>query len=581
MVKKIVIGIGIVILIAFSTTAYYFFNNAEKIANDIVRNEFIKKYNESNSSQYDISVGDIKLNIFTGSFKIKDLVIVPKDSLITLDKRLDGSAVSNTTFHITISEIALSGFDLIDAINNRFVNARKFEIQSPIINIYQYAKSPNTSIEPQDTLDLRTIFLINYDSFNLDELFLHDISANVFKIDVNQDTSNVFSINNLNHQVFGVRADKNTLFSDQYIEIESYNLNSKNIEVDLNNKSKIQLSSLRFNSVDEDLIIKDFSFLPTSTPADFLSRLKYKKGWVSFSSKEITISKIDVVKWFHEQEFHAQQLTVIQPNIKVFNKEVIPFDPNEHKPMLGDMILNLPIPINMEEAIIKDAEINIDIDGKQSEKHGKLDFQKMDITAENITNISSCISENSKMIARVNTQINNTGKVSATLIVDLGSTANLTQFNVQASKISFANFNSVLKPILRISLTNGEMVSLKINSTLSSNGAFGTMDAHYEGLKIQLEGKDIDKKPGFFNNMASGLANGILKSENVPGDQFFHQGKFRFKRTQHDNFFKMLWLVTMHGLEDSILGSNVKDEKKQRKKEKQNQPKKKLFNFKK
>ena len=42
----------------------------------------------------------------------------------------------------------------------------------------------------------------------------------------------------------------------------------------------------------------------------------------------------------------------------------------------------------------------------------------------------------------------------------------------------------------------------------------------------------------------------------------------------------MLWLVTLHGLEDSILGSESKDQRTQRKKEKEAKPKKKLFNFK-
>jgi hypothetical protein len=125
------------------------------------------------------------------------------------------------------------------------------------------------------------------------------------------------------------------------------------------------------------------------------------------------------------------------------------------------------------------------------------------------------------------------------------------------------------------------MVDLKINSTLSTNGAFGTMDAHYTGLKMQLEAKDLSKSPGFFNNVASGLANGLIKSDNIPGQQYYHQGKFRFKKTTQDNFFKMLWLITLHGLEDSILGSEHKDEKEKRKKEKESQPKKKLFDFKK
>lgn len=580
MVKKIILGIGIAFLLGFCFTSYYLFNNAEKIANDVVRNEFIKKYNESNSSQYEISIGTIKLNIFTGSFKLRDIVVTPKDSLIVLEKNLDGKAISNTYFKISISEIKLSGFDIIDAINNRYVNANVFEVNSPKVDIYHYSENPEIEKQPQDTLDLRTIFLTNYDSFNLDELYLHDIHASIHVINARNDTSKLFSIHNLDQKVYSVKADRESLFSDKLIEVGSYNINSKNIEVDLGQKATIELSSLHFNSDEKDLLIKNFSFLPNSKPSDFLQSLKYKKGWVNFKAKEISISNIDIIHWYQAQELFANSIKVIEPQINVFNKVSVPFDPKENKPMLRELILAIPIPVKIESARIENAKINIDIDGKTAKNHGKLHFQSMNIEASNITNIPEQISKNGKMTAHINTKINKTGNINAYINIDLSNKQGVTMFNVQASKIELPKFNSVLKPILRISLTSGEMVSLKINSTISNNGAFGTMDAHYTKLKLQLESKDLEKKPGFFNNVASGIANGILKTENNPESPDYHQGKFRFKRTQHDNFFKMLWLVTMHGLEDSILGSNSKEEKQKRKKEKKSKPKKKIFNFK-
>lgn len=579
MVKKIVISVGILFVLGLALTGYYLFRNAEQIANEIVRNEFLNKYNKSNSSQYFIEVDDIELNILTGSFELQGIRVSPKDSLIVFERNIDRKSISNTTFHITIDQIALAGFDIMEALNNRFISAQKFEVINPKIDIYQYKDLDTVEENDQDTIDLRSLFLTNYDSFNLEQLSLIDITTTLHVIDSLNDTSTLFSIHNLNHNMFKVTADKGTLYSKNIFEVDCYNLNSEDIEVDLGSIATLTLSSINFDSKNHNLEISDFQFKPNISPAEFLNKLKYKKGWVDFKASKINFTQIDVEHWFHENEFIAQNLTVVNPELNVFNKEEIPFDPNENKPMLGQMIHSIPLPILIENTTIKNATINVDIDGKMVEKHGKLSFHNMNIEGKNVSNIEDHLAENGKMILDVKTQLNNTGKINAHLQVDLASKSSVTLFNVNAGKIDFPNFNSVLKPILRVSLVDGTMVSLKINSTLSTHGAFGTMDAHYTGLKLQLEGKDIDKKPGFFNNVASGLANGLLRTENNPNNQYYHQGKFRFAKTKHDNFFKMLWLVTMHGLTDSILGSDYKDEKEKRKKERKSKPKKKLFNF--
>ena len=112
-------------------------------------------------------------------------------------------------------------------------------------------------------------------------------------------------------------------------------------------------------------------------------------------------------------------------------------------------------------------------------------------------------------------------------------------------------------------------MSLKTTSSLNAYGATGKMDVHYENLRLQLEAKDLAMKPGFFNSLASGLANGIIKTNNVPGAKNYHQGAISFTKKNEDSFFKMLWLIQLHGLEDSILGSDARDQRIKNKKQKQ------------
>ena len=564
-------------LITLLVGTIYLFNNADTIANNIIRKELIHKYNQSPSAQYIISIDDINLNIVNGSISLQDIVVLPKDSLIVLERNLDGKAFSSTSFELHISEISLTGFDIIDAVNNRVISAQKFKIENPHIEIYQHKGVPVEKEQQQDTVDLRSIFLHNYDIFSIGEITFNELSTSYHQIDSLNDTLKLFTISHLTYSMFGVLANRNTLYTPDYFNVDKYVLDSKNISVQLKNKASLDVKSIHFDSDSKDLEINDFTYDPNTEPDAYLHSLKYRKGWLSFKTDDITISDIDIRKWFTDQLLYAKLLVIKNPELRIHNNSTIPHHPTAVKPMLGEIIKSLPIQLKVEQSEILNATILMDITGNITPVHGKLAFQEMNIKASNLTNIPQEIEANNFLDIQARTRINQTGNINSNIKINLDSKSSVTQFTVHGSQIDLTKFNSVLKPIIRISMNDGKMIDLKINSTISSNGGFGTMDAHYTNLKVQLEGKDLNKSPTLLHNVVSGLANGLIKQENVPGSNYYHQGKFQFKKTKDDNFFKMLWLVTLNGLEDSVLGSDHKDEKKKRKKEEKS--KKKLFNL--
>ncbi len=560
--------------------ATYFFYNAEKIANQIIRNELIKKYNESNESLYLISIDDIHLNVFSGTVELERIHFVPKDSLVILKRDADGMSIENTFFNMEIEEVALDHFDIMLALNEHKIKANSFEIHNPVMDIYHYDYLSVPEGETQDTVDFRSIFLDNYDSFDLGKLGLEKIQLSYNIIDSLNDTAEIFRVKNVNYEMYGVNANKSTLYSNKYLNVDRYLLDSEDIIILLQDDASLSVGAVNYDSDDNQLIVAQVGFEPGNTPEQFFKEQEYRKGWKDFSLDSLKIKDIDFIKWLNHEQMFAKSVSLIHPQLKVHSNLKKPHSPNVIKPMLGEMILAVPYPIHIEKAAIKNAEIFIDLLGNQTPVHGKLNFTEMNILATNITNIPNKIEEHSILNIDAKTKINGTGNILSNIKVHMDSPSSKTQFTVNASNLDLVKFNDVLKPIIRVSTDAGEIIDLKIASTLSNNGAIGTMDAHYKGLKIKLESKDLNSKPGFFNNVASGLANGILKTENIPGSPYYHQGKFQITKKPFQNFFTMLWMVTFHGLEDSILGSNSKDERTQRKKEKKSQPKKKLFNFK-
>ena len=562
--KKSHIQISLSVFIAVLIALFLIINNA----GEFIGQRFIKKYNNSEDAKYIISIDKINLHILSGSVKLKNIEVLPKDSLMFLGGYYHGEPVGNTSFKISIEEVKLNGFDIIDAFSNRLISANKFIIDNPNIEIFHHYKEKQIEEQPQDTIDIKRIFLLNYDSLKLGEMTINNISSTLHTIDSINDTLTTFNISNLSYQLLKVKANRHTLYSKSLFVFEEFILDSKNIKVQLEDLAKITVNSIHFNSSDKDLEINDIKFTPTTSPDEYLSRLTYKKGWVKFSAKKINISQFDNEKWFDSQAIYAKNLTVVDPYLTIHTKQGLLNKPNVKKPMLGQMITEIPLPFFIENASIKNTTISLDIDGKMTPTHGKLEFNNMDVEIQNITNIPLEIDKNEIANIDIATQINHSGNINANLKVNLNSNSSITLFTLNASHLNFKKFNTILKPIVRVSLLDGEMVQLKVNSTLSNNGAFGTMDAHYRNLKLQLEPKDIHEKPGLLSNMASGLANGIIKSNNIPNTPYYHQAEFQIKKMDHDNFFKLLWLVTLNGLENTILGTDIKKNKKKRKRKK-------------
>ena len=547
----------------------YVYFNIQNIAKDFLRNEIITKYNKSPDTQYIVTLGEVDLNLLSGSVILNNLNVVPKDSLVSYKSSVSGIIYKSTTLIIDIDQIELSNFDYIKAFSEKIIMAESFNIKSPKVHVFQHQGEEMEQLEAQDTIDIRSVFLDNLNSFNLGKLSISHAKTSFHTVSQQSDTNLIFTISNLSYHITEVFANAKTLYTPEFFLFTEYVLSSNNVLIDLKNGSKLQLEKVDYNSTQNELVATNFSFKPKELPQEFFKSLKYRKAWISLDFTEVVISKLNIFNLIKNGEVNASSLTLENPNLKIYTNANIPLKPNLEKPMLGTLLKSLEIPYFIDSIAINNAIIDMDMIGKVTSNHGKLSFHDLNIAGTNLTNISSKISENNLLEIQAKTKVNQTGNISTSFKINLADINSTTQFNINAKNIDFKAFNSVLKPILRISITDGEIKHLNVSSTLSNNGGIGKMDMHYENLKLQIEGKDYDKGPGFFTKMASGMANGILKRNNIPGDKSYHQGVIKFQKLKEDSFFKMLWLVNLYGIEDSILGSDARDTRKEKKKKKE------------
>ncbi len=567
---KFVIGFLIVLLIAGLAITLYLYDNAGNMAEEILRDKFIKEYNKNPTTDYLIHFKKLKVDVLDGSVNLVNVSIVPKDSLVTFKSNLEQTNTPNVYLEIHIDKISLSNFDYAPALANRKISIEKFEISNPEIHIFQYTDIPDPEPKSQDTVDLRSIFLTNFDSLLVTLVDINNAQINYFKVNLSGDTNEVFSITNLYYEINKVMAHKNSLLKAPFVEFKKDYLKSENVNVNISDKAIVKLGAVEFDSEKMEIVLHKIEYLPIPTANQYFSKLRYRKPWIKFDAKKVAISDLDIDKWIDSNVLSIGKLELDKPETDIRLNLKIPIDTNVNKPMLGEMLASIPIPFFIDSLVVTHGLIDLDFIGTKTTTHGKLSFNKMDVLARNVTNDLVILAQNRFIPIDATLQVNKTGVVETHLEIDMLSQKSETVFNIHAKNLDLRKFSSILKPIVRVEITSGKMVTLDISSTLNKDGGSGFMDAHYTNLNLLIVEKDLKKESGFFLKAASSVANGfILKNDNIPGFPHYRTGNIKFIKANEDAFFKMLWLTTLHGLEDSILGSHKKDQRNAKKEEKE------------
>jgi hypothetical protein len=562
MMKKVLLwiaGISVVCLLVLGT---YLYLNGDSLAEDIFKNKLIKAYNSDPKTKYFIDLEKVKFNIFDGSVDLIGISVSPKDSLVTFKKSLENIAYSNTSLKIYIERISLKNFEYQEAISNRKIKVDEFKIYQPEIRIYKHLDIPKPEKNTQDTVDFKSIFLVSFDTFLIQEVAIEDAYTAFFEISGQQDTNEIFSISNLNYSIIGLQADEKSLEKAPFISYTSYHLLSEKLKIEFKNSGELAVKNISFSSTTNELEIDGVIFKPDRSFQKFAANLRYRKPYINFALKKLRIEGINLQEWLDKSIFKSTHIEITEPKLVLHSDLRIPLDSTLEKKMLGSLLKDIPITYSVDSVNIENALIELQLTGKNGGKPGIIQFNSMNVQSGPISNWEKQLDKNPNWNIYAQTQVNKTGTVNAFITIDMTNERSTTVYNVEAKNLNLTNFNSVLEPIVHVDIQSGKIINLKVSSVLTSDGGYGTLDAHYEHLSVLLVSKKEHKHNPFFLNIASGIGNGILRNNNIPGSPNYHKGEFSFDKQPYDNFFKMVWLTTLYGLEDTLLGGSVRKEKR-------------------
>ncbi|MEI6900000.1 MAG: DUF748 domain-containing protein, partial [Bacteroidota bacterium] len=353
----------------------------------------------------------------------------------------------------------------------------------------------------------------------------------------------------------GLRRILNT--DDIRINLEGISLKTKDVMY------TITPGEIALSTRDSSISVSNLLIKPNYPKYDFSRKVGYQIDRMDISIKKLNLEQINLRQLIINRKFIVGTILVDGLVLDDYRDQRLPMRPN-FKPLLP------------QQALLKSkGYINI---GKIKMTNGKatyseqvevlpgtLFFDKMEVTATNVTNDSIMIK--SKTVMKINATMCLMGKglLNASINIPLGAKKDAFTFSATLSKMDLREVNPMLSKLFPAEITSGEVDKMVIASVQADDDkAKGSMDFYYKNLTIKLDAPKKDTWSSIKAGVITFAANTYVRNCNPSASGAFTPGMIYFERAKRKSLFNFLWKSTFSGIKSTI-GVNKKEQKEMKK----------------
>ncbi len=513
--------------------------------------------NKNPESDYSIHYDNIGVNIYTGSFHIKDLIIEPrkekKDSLTLHEKQ--------SSFSLKIKSFKINRVDIFD-----FLETKKLKVKNIKINDIDFELLIDKStkqVKDKKNHEPLNILTKDFRGVLVNNIHLNNLSLKI--TDVNKPDKPILDLHSLSFAITNVLLDSTTVVNPIPVSMESLNLKTKEFVYNSMDYYTISASGFDFILKDSTLKISNFKFVPKYSKAEYNKKIKYENDLFSIKTKEIILHDIHLHKLIFKKMLYSPSLEIVNPDIDIYRDKRLPDAPYKYKPLLASAIKKIPIPFIIDTLIIKKGKLLYGEMQNVTNKPGEIIFNDLFISAYNLTNNAKQISQSPQMQLDLSAKLMGEAKLNVNFQFDLDKTGDYFSVKGKLGKINGKKLNKMVENLLLVRIQSADIHSVSFYFTANDNQATGEMKMDYENLKIKV----LKQEKGKEYKTLSFLANGLILKNNIPASPKYKTGIIHFNRDKNKALPNYLWKSIQSGLVSIVAPVAESKEQKEIRKGKQ------------
>ena len=513
---SVVIGLGLIILLAGVILSYY-----------------ARKKAEERLATLGITLGSLQLNLFTQSLSIENL-----------DMNFAGDSAQTVPQLAHIENITLSGISLYDLLINKEVNINKVILADGNV---RYNRNIEFSDSPANSKSILK-------GINIQYFIIKNLRAEIAK-----DSLIEYSGIVKNFTLGAIQSSDSLVFDLNTIKIKSVEASIKNIVVNHEGGFyQSTIGSININSSEKKLQVDSILLRPNYPKYKFAR--KFGKQTDRFN---VFIQKIDVGGLNYDvlidSSFVASTIEITSGEVLAFRDKRMPFKETKHKPLPIAALKKLSFNVEVDTIKIKDSKITYEEFPEDGFESGKLIFENLTATFLNVSN-KSYYNKSKHAKLEASAKLMGRGMIEASFLLPLQEDQ---PYNAKGkiTNMSLHHLNPMLENLAFVSIESGKLNTLNFNFDYNDNISNGTLIINYENLKLKGLKKEKESSE---NEMKTFLLNTFLKSDkdkSVPTAK--RTGEISFERDKRRQIFNFWWKSLLSGIKGTIGNSSRKKDDKQ------------------
>lgn len=492
---------------------------AALVSKSFIISEIEATLSEKLPQQIHLKYKDISLNTFARSFTINE----------------PNLQLTDTTGHIivgaiTIKEIAIKNFGLIDYIFNKNISFNTILLNTPkgfIHNNFNLRDDKNTTISNDDKI----IEAITLNHFIIE-------NANLKLIDDTKDSLKL-SATNFNLKVDDISISD--ISTNPGLIYKSYTINSDSILMKLGPFENLKIKQIKGTHL--NTILSEVELKTKYKPQELHHHISTERDHYDLGIDTISLANIALDLNLDQPTINLHVLDLINPNLKIYRDKLVS-DDLTNKPMISEMIRNIPLRFKIDSFNIKNAGVRYKERVHSYNSGGELIFTNSNINIQNLTNIDS-ISP-----LKINIHSNFYGKfpVTAEWNFDLYNQNDNFTFKSEIDALDLNEINTFCTPNLN-TVMSGEFK--KLYYTISGNKNNSTIDlkVDYTDIKISILNKTHKQRNKFYST----LANLVVSHSSETKKSQYKEAQTEVKRDKSKSNINFIVLNIKNGLAKILL----------------------------
>ena len=352
---------------------------------------------------------------------------------------------------------------------------------------------------------------------------------------------------------------------------DSSMLHLKKITLDLKGRKLITADSLYeistgeifYDFANSSITIDSFKLKPRYGMDDFFKKSVFQTTMLDVTGEKIVLSGIDFQRAITKKEYLISSIDLDGFKLLAHRDKNYPFKHGVIKPFPSEILRNLSTKFYVDSVRVNNSYILFGLYVEGSHKPGELFFENVNITINELSNMSSLMSFPPVVKLGFKSKVMGNSLVTAKMNFPLNS--NGFNYSGKTDEIDFRDFNSMTQNLFGISITKGKGNIDIIGINAGDSIATGSIKFKYKKLRVGLydrEKAQLDKgiAAPFFRFLVNDL---LIRSNNPRFLGKTRTGLVYIEPNREKSFINYTWKGLLSGMM-STMWHNSKEQKKEK-----------------